>query len=133
MLYLHKPVEAPFFLTHEEAMSDKFTSLMAEVNQNLAELRKSVPEVSEGFSALAKGATKEGILNKKFKELIAISIAVSTRCDACIGFHVSAFIRHGGTREELMEALGMAVYMGGGPSLMYAANTIGAYDELMKK
>lgn len=111
-------------------MENKFKTLMAEVNQHLAELRKGIPEASNGFNELAKGACKDGVLHKKFKELIAISISVSTRCDACIGFHCSAFIRHGGTREELMESLGMAVYMGGGPSLMYAANALAAFDEL---
>lgn len=54
---------------------------------------------------------------------------MAAHCDACIGFHVQALIRLGAQRIELEEALGMAVYMGGGPSLMYAADALTAYEE----
>lgn len=83
----------------------------------------------KSFSALAQAATREGALDCKTKELIAIALAVAARCDACIGFHVQTLIRLGATLAEFEEALGMAVYMGGGPSLMYAANALAAYNE----
>lgn len=51
------------------------------------------------------------------------------RCDGCIGFHAKALVGLGATRGEVMETLGMCVYMGGGPSLMYAAAAIAAYEE----
>jgi AhpD family alkylhydroperoxidase len=62
--------------------------------------------------------------------LIALALGVAARCDACIGFHVQALIRHGATRLEIEETLGMAVDMGGGPSLMYAADALSAYEEM---
>jgi alkylhydroperoxidase/carboxymuconolactone decarboxylase family protein YurZ len=55
---------------------------------------------------------------------------VAAHCDPCIGFHVDSLIKLGVTRGEIEEALGMAVYMGGGPSLMYAADALGAYEEM---
>ena len=61
-------------------------------------------------------------------DLVALGIAVSTRCDACIGFHVRTLVRLGTTKAEFEEVLGMAVYMGGGPSLMYAANAMAAFE-----
>ena len=67
--------------------------------------------------------------NEKTKELIAVAIAVAIRCDGGIGFHVKALVRLGATREELNEVLNMCVYLGGGPSLMYAANVLAAFDE----
>ena len=83
----------------------------------------------KGFSELAKAATREGALDKKTKELIALALGVASRCDACIGFHVQALVRLNVSKEELQETLGMAVYMGGGPSLMYSANAMAAFDE----
>ena len=55
---------------------------------------------------------------------------MTAHCDGCIGFHVTSLVKLGATRAEVEEALGMAVYMGGGPSLMYAAEALGAYEEL---
>jgi len=58
-----------------------------------------------------------------------VALSVAARCDPCIGFHIQSFVKLGGTKAELEEMLGMAVYMGGGPSLMYAANTLAAFEE----
>ncbi len=82
-----------------------------------------------GFSALAKGALKAGALSEVHKELIALAIGVAGQCDGCIGFHAKSLVRLGATREQVMEALAVAVYMGGGPALMYAAQAVHAYDE----
>ena len=60
---------------------------------------------------------------------MALAIGVSSRCDACIGFHVKALIRLGVSREQFMETLGVCAYMGGGPTLMYAAEAVRAYEE----
>jgi len=54
---------------------------------------------------------------------------VASHCDPCIGFHAQALAKLGATRQEVDEMLGVAVYMGGGPSLMYAASAITAFDE----
>ena len=83
-----------------------------------------------GFSALAREALKRGTLDVKTKELIAIGIAIATRCDGCIGFHAKAAIKAGATREEILETLSMAIYMGAGPSMIYASEALRAFDEL---
>ena len=83
----------------------------------------------KSFSAVAQAALKKNKLDTKTKELIALGISVATRCDDCIGFHVKAAIDQGATREELLETLGMAIYMGAGPSVMYASHAIEAYDQ----
>ena len=67
---------------------------------------------------------------KKTKELIALAIGVAVRCDGCIGFHMQALLKLGASKAEIEETLGMAVYMGGGPSLMYAAHAMQAYDQM---
>ena len=106
-----------------------YTDLTRGISAELAQLRTEMPDTLRGFSALAKGATQDGALDKKTKELIAIALSVAARCDPCIGFHVQTYVQLGGTRAELADALGMAVYMGGGPSLMYAARASAAFDE----
>lgn len=110
-------------------MSTRYKALTAGVSAALAGLRTDIPETLRGFSALAGAALKDGALSKKQKELIAMAIAVASRCDACIGFHAEACVKLGVTRAEYEEMLGVAVYMGGGPSLMYAAEAMDAWAE----
>lgn len=110
-------------------MSDKYTEITREISTQLTKIRKELPEVMAGFSALSQAATKEGVLNKKTKELIAMALAVANRCPGCIGFHSQALVKLETTRAELLETLGMAIYMGGGPSLMYAAEALEAFEE----
>ncbi|MCB2082320.1 MAG: carboxymuconolactone decarboxylase family protein [Hyphomicrobiales bacterium] len=110
-------------------MSKSYPEITQRISANMRTLRKNIPETMQGFSAMAQAATKDGVLDKKTKELIALAIGVSTRCDGCIGFHAEALVKLGATREEIEETLGMAVYMGGGPSLMYAAEAIMAFEQ----
>ena len=106
-----------------------YKQLTQTISAHLAPLHKSQPGVMKGFSDMGKAAMAAGALDAKTKELIALAVGVAARCDGCIGFHVKALVRLGATPEEFREMLGVAVYMGGGPSLMYAANAMAAYEE----
>ena len=100
---------------------------MADVlSGELKNLRGGAGDVMKGFSAIAQAALKAGVLDVKTKELIALAISVAVRCDDCIAFHAKAAVEHGATREEILETLGMAIYMGAGPSVMYASHALGA-------
>jgi AhpD family alkylhydroperoxidase len=110
-------------------MSEKFQEVTSSISTQLAKMRQEMPEVMAGFSSLAKAASQEGVLDKKTKELIAVALAVANHCPGCIGFHAQALVRLNTRREELLETLGMAIYMGGGPSLMYAAEALEAFEE----
>src|SRR5471030_226703 len=112
-----------------EVSMKNYPEIVKGISANLKVLRTDISDTMQGFSALAQAATKSQALDKKTKELIALSIGVATRCDGCIGFHSEALVKLGATRQEVEEALGMAIYMGGGPALMYAANAISAYDQ----
>src|SRR6478736_7572220 len=114
-------------------MDKNYPEITRQISANLRKLRSDIPDTMKGFSALAKAATRDGALDKKTKELIALAIGIATRCDGCIGFHTEALVRLHTTRQEVEETLGMAVYMGGGPSLMYAADAIAAYEEFAKQ
>jgi AhpD family alkylhydroperoxidase len=114
-------------------VTKSFVEITQDVSRALDVLRAEAPEAMQGFSAMSRGALKDGALSKLHKELIALAVGVAARCDACIGFHVKELIRLGVTREQFMETLAVAVYMGGGPNLMYAAEAIRAYDEFIAR
>ncbi|CAN5919501.1 carboxymuconolactone decarboxylase family protein [soil metagenome] len=113
-------------MTHS---SNNFSELIQGVSARLASLRAGTPEVMKNFSGLGRAAMADGVLSAKTKELMALALGVASRCDPCIGYHVQALVKLGATRQELDEMLGVVVYMGGGPSLMYAANAIAAFEE----
>jgi AhpD family alkylhydroperoxidase len=112
--------------------TNKYRDLTQSVSAGLSTLRTSTPEVMRSFNDLGKSATASGAIDAKTKELIALALSVAARCDPCIGFHAKALVKLGATRQEVDETLGVTTYMGGGPSLMYAANAIAAFDEFSR-
>ncbi|CRL65493.1 carboxymuconolactone decarboxylase family protein [Proteus mirabilis] len=110
----------------------KYKEIVTDIANNMGALSQNIPEVMKAFMSTTKAGGKEGALDAKTKELIAIAIAVANRCDGCIGFHTKTLVELGTTEQELAETLGVAIYMGGGPSVMYAANTMGAFKEFSK-
>lgn len=111
-------------------MPKDYLEITRGVSASLRGLRKNKPDVTGAFDALADAALRDGVLDKTTKELIALAIGVAGHCDACIGFHVKALVRLGASRAAIEEALGVAIYMGGGPSLMYAADALAAYEQM---
>ena len=101
---------------------------IGETEANIGTLSKEIPQTVKGFGQMGQAAKAEGALSEKTKEFIALGIAIATRCDSCIGFHVRSLVRLKATREEFTEALAMATYMGGGPSFAYSAKVLEAYD-----
>jgi AhpD family alkylhydroperoxidase len=100
-----------------------------ELSPHLRDLRQAMPEVMKAFAAVSQAALAPKALDAKTKELIALAIAVALRCDDCIAFHVKAALQHGASRDEVLEALGMAIYMGAGPSVMYASHALDAFEQ----
>lgn len=103
-------------------------AFMDGVSDEVSTLSDEIPDTMAGFNAMGRAAKQSGALSEKTKEIMALGIAIATRCDSCIGFHVKSLIRLGITRAELCEALAMATYMGGGPSLAYSARALKAFD-----
>ena len=110
----------------------KYRDLTQSISTGLSTLRASTPEVMKSFNDLGRAATAGGVLDAKTKELIALALSVAARCDPCIGFHAKALAKLGATRQEVDETLGVTTYMGGGPSLLYAANAVAAFDEALR-
>src|SRR5260370_41050945 len=103
--------------------------LANELNPLLGNLRGGAPAIMKAFAGMAQAATASKALAVKTKELIALGIAVAVRCDDCIAFHAKAAVEQGATRDEVSETLGMAIYMGAGPSVMYASNAFEAFTQ----
>ncbi len=99
----------------------------------LQNLRADAPEVMKAFAGIAQSALAPKALDRKTKELLAVGISVAARCDDCIGFHVKAAVEQGASVEEVTEALAMAIYMGAGPSVMYATHALDAYAQFTSR
>ncbi|MEW6998050.1 carboxymuconolactone decarboxylase family protein [Colwelliaceae bacterium BS250] len=106
-----------------------YTEITSGISKQLGKLRKEHNDVYSGFSSMAKACHKDGALSAKTKELMATSIAIANRCDGCIGFHVKTLIQMDTSYEEFLEMCDVAMYMGGGPSVMTVAEAMQAWDE----
>lgn len=105
-------------------------AFLKDMNRDLGQLRPQIPGTTQGFGQLAKAATAPGALDTGTKELIALAIGVAGQCEPCIGFHARALRRLGVARQDVAEAIGVCIYMGGGPALMYGAKAMAAFDSL---
>ena len=114
-------------------MSKNYPEMATDLSVSINRLRKGIPDTMKGFSTMATAATADGSLDPKTKELIATAIGVAVRCDGCIASHTKAAEKNGASREEILETLGMAVYMGGGPSIVYAAQALDAFDQFTEE
>ena len=110
-------------------MSKDYRAITRDISAYSSEIRKLQPDAMQAFYALSKAAGADGALDNKTKELVALAIGITQRCDGCIGFHSKALVSLGATRQEVAEIAAMSVYMGGGPALMYAADALRAFDQ----
>ncbi len=104
-----------------------------QTNARMARLRKAMPGVSKAFGSLATEAIAPGALDSKTKELIALAVGITARCDGCLAFHAKAAAKYGASREEIIDTIGVAVYMGGGPSMIYGAEALDAFDSVTRE
>ena len=87
------------------------------------------PDTIRGYVALSGAGQKTNLLGPKIRELIALAVAVTARCDGCITIHTEAAIKHGATKEEIAEALGVAISVNAGAALVYSTRVMDAYKE----
>jgi len=107
----------------------KYMDMLKSLNAGTAGVKNKIPGVYEGFATVYRSAYGDGALSAKVKELMAVSIAVREGCDGCIASHVRSAVRKGATDDEMAEAIGVAIQMGGGPASIYASHAWDAYEE----
>lgn len=115
------------------AATKLYPDITRDLSMALRDLRQEIPDTMAGFTALTQPSMREGALSAKTKELIAMALGVAARCDGCLGFHAEKLVKLGATRAEVAEAIGVAIQMGGGPSLMYAADGYRAFLQFEAK
>lgn len=98
-----------------------------ELGGRLKELSGLSPDTVRGYTTLSSANAKTSHLGEKTRQLISLAVAVTTRCDGCIVFHTDAAIKAGATKEEISEALGVAVAMNAGAALIYSSRVLDAY------
>lgn len=103
-----------------------------EVGARVGDLGKDVPPVLKAFVDLENAVNQSVHLDAKTRELISLAVAVTTRCDGCIGAHVQAALKAGASRVEISEALSVAISLNAGAALVYSARVLDCYDELSK-
>lgn len=89
---------------------------MTEEPKERISISRKVPSVANGMKALHDGVITDGVLSAKTKELICVGIAVAIRCEHCLRYHAEEAAKRGATAEEIAEAAGPGILMGGGPS-----------------
>lgn len=110
-------------------MSKNFVEIQGEVMTGMGALGTEAPAVMNAFMGLHQAATADGALPKRIKELMALAIGITVRCDGCIAFHVKDALEAGATRGEIVETIGVAVLMGGGPSVVYGSEALEALEQ----
>lgn len=110
-------------------MKKHYTQLYEKVYSGMGEFGKENPEIMKGFGAIHKTCSSEGALSAKEKELIALAIAIAVHCEGCIACHVKDALKAGANHNQIVEVIGVAILMGGGPSLVYGTMALEALKE----
>ncbi|KGL63369.1 carboxymuconolactone decarboxylase family protein [Polaribacter sp. Hel1_85] len=97
--------------------------------KGMEEIGGKIPKTMAAFGEMHEKTIANGALSSKTKELIALGIAITVRCDGCIAFHVHDALESGASNEEIMETIGVAILMGGGPSVVYGCEAMEALEQ----
>jgi AhpD family alkylhydroperoxidase len=111
-------------------MSQDHLALEQGYNERAQALHKAGGAPLKAFRDLVRAAGADGALSHKTKELIALAISIAIRCEGCIVFHSRACLKLGVSRDEVLEMIGVAVEMGGGPSSVYGATALACFDAM---
>jgi AhpD family alkylhydroperoxidase len=108
---------------------ESMDSIREELRQPARDLHELIPEVMRAHAELSSAAMAEGELTTATKELLALAIAVTRECDGCIVAHARGALRAGVTRQQVAEAMGVAISMNGGPGTVWGPRALRVYDE----
>lgn len=112
-------------------MTVDYIELRNHLDESLARLGKEIPGPMTGFARLHRKGVEDGALSSKVKELMALAISIVVGCEGCIAYHVQDAIQADATRSELLETVGVGLFMGGGPGAIYAAHALDAIDQML--
>ena len=110
-------------------MSKDYAQIANDVVSGVGLLRQGAPDTAKAFGSLLTTATATKALDTKTKELMALAIGIAVHCEGCVAYHAKMAHQHGAAREEVVETVALAVYMGGGPATVYGGDALRAYDQ----
>lgn len=113
----------------EEVTMDSMDQVREELRQPALALHELIPDVMKSYVTMSTAAMADGDISVAVKELLAIVIAITRECDGCIVAHTRAGLRAGVTRQQLGEAIGVAIVMNGGPGTVWGPRALRAFDE----
>ena len=99
-----------------------------EIAARLRDIRVSKPDIIKGYTTLSRAGQKAGHLDEKTRELVALAVAITLRCDGCITVHTAEAGERGATREEIAEVLGVAISVNAGAAVVYSTRALDAFD-----
>ncbi len=99
-----------------------------QIQQQMAEIGRANHEVVKGYRGLSQAGSATNLLGGKVRELIALAVAVTRQCDGCIVTHTDAAMKQGATREEIVEALSVAVAVNAGAALIFSTRVMDAFQ-----
>lgn len=105
-----------------------WNAYLGELLNTIGKLGQLSPDTVRGYRTLSDAGQKTNHLDEKTRQLIALAVAVTTRCDGCITVHTSAAMKAGASKGEIAEALGVAVALNAGAALVYSARVMDAYE-----
>lgn len=108
---------------------DSMHEIREELRQPAADLRAMIPDVMKGFAQMAEASMAEGELSTLVKEFLALVISITRECDGCIVAHARGALRAGASRQQVAEAIGVAVALNGGPGTVWGPRALRVYDE----
>jgi AhpD family alkylhydroperoxidase len=115
-------------ISGDENMMLDWNGYQKEVGVRLGEMSKMSPDTLKGYLTLSAANAKTTLLGEKTRQLISLAVAVTTHCDGCIVFHTDAALKAGASKEEISEALGVAVAMNAGAALIYSTRVLDAVE-----
>ena len=110
---------------------NRMEEIRDELRQPSIDLHGLIPEVMRGYAALSSAAMASGELSSGVKELLALVISITRECDGCIVAHARGCARAGVTRQQVAEAVGVAIAMNGGPGTVWGPRALRVFDEAM--
>jgi AhpD family alkylhydroperoxidase len=93
--------------------------------RKLPKIGELSPDAMTAFWAYDKAALADGAIPKKYKELMAIAVALTTQCSYCIELHRQAALKAGVTEQELAETVHVAVALRAGGGITHGTHLFG--------
>ena len=114
-------------------MSKDYAQIANDVIAGVGLVRQGSPDAMKAFASLSTAGTAPNAIDTKTKELMALAIGIAVHCDGSVAYHTKMAHQNGASRQEILETVALAIYMGGGPAAVYGGDAVRAYDQFSER